>query len=285
VAARRTAAFYDLDGTLLHGSVVDHYIYFAKTDPRLMERVRRLSEAVLKAPYYKWIDRLDRRAFNEVFYRSYKGLSEDRLAILGEALFEKVLKKKLYHNIQELLEQDRAAGHQQVLLTGALDFVARPVARYLGIGKVVASRLEYSPNGMSTGVLRPPVMAGPEKAVWIREFAEENGIDLRWSVAYADDAADLPMLSMVGRPVAINPDAPLRATAKSHGWPVLYIEANKSPSRELANKAWSIGRQVGSRVRAENPWQSAGDAMTKMGKNLMSFANAAARATSGDQEK
>ena len=127
--ARRTAAFYDLDGTLLHGSVVDHYIYFARTDPRVGERVRRLLETLLKAPYYKWVDRLDRRTFNQVFYKSYAGLSEDRLAILGEALFEKVLKKKLYHGIQELLEQDRAAGHQQILLTGALDFVAHPVAR------------------------------------------------------------------------------------------------------------------------------------------------------------
>ncbi len=247
----RTAAFYDLDGTLLHGSVVDHYVYFAKTDPHLPERVRRLAATVLKAPYYKWVDGLDRRRFNEEFYRSYAGLSEDRLAILGEALFEKVLKKKIYTGMMELLEQDRRVGHHQVLLTGALDFVARPVARYLGIGQVVASRLEYGPNGLATGVLRPPVLAGPEKAVWIREFAQEHGFDLRWSVAYADDAADLPMLSMVGRPVAVNPDARLLATARSHGWPVLHIEATKSRTRELAREAVELTRNGIRRVRDE----------------------------------
>jgi HAD superfamily hydrolase (TIGR01490 family) len=248
----RTAAFYDLDGTLLNGTVVDHYVYYARHDPDLPRRLRRVAETVVKAPYYVWLDRLDRRSFNEVFYRSYAGLSEDRLALLGETLFEKVLQKKLYDGVQELLQADRAAGRTQVLLTGALDFVARPVARYLGIDIVVASRLEYGKNGICTGVLRPPVMAGPEKATWIREFAATNGIDLGASVAYADDAADLPMLSMVGRPVAVNPEARLLATARSHGWPVLHIDA---PARtlqgRLARGAFDLGADLARSLRDE----------------------------------
>ena len=88
---RKTAAFYDLDGTILHGSVVDHYVYFARTDPRLNERVRRLLTVLAKAPYYRYVDSLDRRRFNEEFYRSYAGLSEDRLPMLGEALFETIV--------------------------------------------------------------------------------------------------------------------------------------------------------------------------------------------------
>jgi HAD superfamily hydrolase (TIGR01490 family) len=247
----RTAAFYDLDGTILHGSVVDHYLYFARTDPLLTGRVRRLTATMVKAPYYMYVDRLDRRRFNMEFYRSYMGLSEDRLAILGEALFEKVLKKKIYTGMQELLERDREAGHVQILLTGALDFVARPVAKHLGIGKVVASQLEYGRDGLATGVLRPPVMAGPEKATWMREFAEREGIDLNWSVAYSDDAADLPMLSMVGRPVAVNPDRGLAATALSHGWPVLKIQATRTPTLDVARGALDLGRQISQRVKDE----------------------------------
>jgi HAD superfamily hydrolase (TIGR01490 family) len=256
----RTAAFYDLDGTILHGSVVDHYLYFAKTDPSLTERIRRLGETAIKAPYYKYVDYLDRRRFNLEFYASYRGLSEDRLAILGEALFEKVLKRKIYDGMMELLENDRQVGHQQVLLTGALDFVAKPVARHLGIEKVVASVLEYDPNGLATGVLRPPVMAGPEKASWMREYAHEEGIDLRWSVAYADDAADLPMLSMVGRPVAVNPDARLLATARSHGWPVLHIEANRSWTRKAAREALEVAKEGARWMRDESARRAPGKA-------------------------
>lgn len=249
--ARKTAAFYDLDGTILHGSVVDHYLYFAKTDPSLPGRARRLAGALVKGPYYKYVDYLDRHRFNTEFYASYAGLSEDRLAILGEALFEKVLKKKIYDGMLELLERDRQAGHHQVLLTGALDFVAEPVARYLGIQKVVASRLEFESNGLCTGVLRPPVMAGPEKANWMRNYAYDHDYDLRWSVAYSDDAADLPMLSMVGRPVAVNPDARLLATARSHGWPVIHIEVSKSWTRDTAREAIELGKEGVRRVREE----------------------------------
>ena len=94
-------------------------------------------------------------------------------------------------------------------------------------------------------------MAGPEKAAWMREFALAEDIDLRWSVAYSDDAADLPMLSMVGRPVAVNPDTRLLATARSHGWPVLIIEANRSPARELAQDALELTRRGVRRAQRE----------------------------------
>lgn len=286
----RTAAFYDLDGTLLHGSVVDHYLYFAKTDPSLPERIRRLGQTVLKAPYLKYVDHLDRRRFNVEFYQSYRGLSEDRLAILGEALFEKVLRRKIYTGMKELLENDRKAGHDQVLLTGALDFVAWPVARHLGIKKVVASVLEYGPNGLATGVLRPPIMAGPEKASWIREFAYDEDIDLRWSVAYADDAADLPMLSMVGRPVAVNPDARLLATARSHGWPVLHIEATRSWSRNAAREALELSKHGARWLRDESQrrrpavTESARGVLSGLGRGLRALAEGASNAPAAKKE-
>lgn len=279
-AGATAAAFYDLDGTLLNGTVVDHYLYYARHDPRLPARLRRVAMTLAKAPYYVWLDRQDRRQFNQIFYRSYEGLSEDRLAMLGESLFEKVLQKKLYDGVQELLEADRAAGRLQVLLTGALDFVARPVARYLGIETVMASRLEFGKNGLCTGVLRPPVMAGPEKAGWIREFAAQQGIDLGRSVAYADDAADLPMLSMVGRPVAVNPDRGLLATARSHGWPVLHIDAPaRTVQGKLARGAVGLGASLARTLRDEAELR-APEVRERLGKVAGRFKDALERAAS-----
>lgn len=246
------AAFYDMDGTLLHGSVVDHYLYFARNDPSYPQRARRLLEIAAKGPYYKYLDSLDRYQFNESFYKAYAGLSEDRLAVLGEQLFENVLHKKLYAGVRELLEADRAYGYEQVLVTGALDFVAEPVAKHLGITTCVATRLEFEKNGRCTGVLKPPVMAGPAKAAWIRDFAREHDIDLSLSVAYADDVADLPMLSMVGRPVAVNPDTRLQATARSHGWPVLYVDAGgRTFSGKLAARAGRWAARTARSLRDE----------------------------------
>ncbi|MBI3726240.1 HAD-IB family hydrolase, partial [bacterium] len=226
-----------MDGTLVCGNVVDHYLYYAKTDPDLQSRARRLAGLAIKGPYFWAMDRIDRRTFNEIFYKSYAGLSEDRLVVLGEELFETVLKERIFPGAKNLVDGDRALGKELVLLTGAIDAVARPVARYLGIPTVVATKLEFAANGLATGVLLPPVMAGPEKAVFVRRFAEANDIDLEQSVAYADDAADLPLLSCVGRPVAVNPDVRLAATARSHRWPIVRLDPTKSFPETAASRA------------------------------------------------
>ncbi|MEZ0229164.1 MAG: haloacid dehalogenase-like hydrolase, partial [Planctomycetota bacterium] len=81
---RKTAAFYDMDGTLIEGNVSDHYLYYAKTDPDLSARARRVLELAIKAPYFWALDRIDRHMFDEVFYQSYAGLSEDRLVVMGQ---------------------------------------------------------------------------------------------------------------------------------------------------------------------------------------------------------
>ena len=276
--AQRTAAFYDLDGTLLNGTIVDHYLYFARSDPNVPSRVKRLLETALKAPYYKYVDSLDRHSFNQEFYRSYAGLSQDRLVVLGESLFENVLRHKMYAGVPELLACDREAGHIQVLVTGALEFVAKPAAKFLGIEHVVATRLEYEKNGLATGELRPPVIAGPEKARWIREFALEHDLDLDRSTAYADDAADLPMLSMVGRPVAVNPDPPLLATARSHRWPVLYTNAApRTLSGKLRQGAWDAAKGLVQGVRDEAQLRGprAGQWVGGLRDRLRTFADAA----------
>jgi phosphoserine phosphatase len=87
----------------------------------------------------------------------------------------------------------------------------------------VANRLEFV-NGVATGRLLPPVLASATKASWIRTFAEREGINLSESFAYSDSMSDLPMLSIVGHPAAVNPDFRLRQTALHHDWPILNLK-------------------------------------------------------------
>ena len=70
----------------------------------------------------------------------------------------------------------------------------------------------------------PPVVAAATKASWIRTFAEREGLSLSDSYAYTDSMSDLPMLSVVGHPAAINPDMRLRQTALHHDWPILNLK-------------------------------------------------------------
>ena len=91
---------------------------------------------------YAVADRLGRKFFNDIFYRNYAGLHEDRLWVLGEELFEKVIQKRLYREMLDLIKRSRQEGYQQVLVTGAIEQMVRPLARYLEVDAWFANQLD-----------------------------------------------------------------------------------------------------------------------------------------------
>ena len=219
----RAAAFYDVDGTLVGANVIHAYAYYALNDSTFSGKIGRTAKLAASLPMYAVADRLGRKFFNDIFYRNYAGLHEDRLWVLGEELFEKVIQKRLYREMLDLIKRSRQEGYQQVLVTGAIEQMVRPLARYLEVDAWFANQLEIE-NEKATGRLCPPVLAGPEKAAFIRRYALDHDLDLNACRAYADSASDIPMLSTVGRPIAVNPDSRLKATADAHDWPVIWAE-------------------------------------------------------------
>jgi HAD superfamily hydrolase (TIGR01490 family) len=214
------AAFYDVDGTLIGTNVVHAYAFYARNVPTLTGKVGRTAKLVASLPFYAVADKFGRKYFNDIFYQNYRGISEDRLWLLGEELYEKVIAKSVFGDMVALIKRSRAEGYRQVLITGAIEQMIKPLADALEVDAWFANRLEIA-DGVATGRLLAPVLAGPEKAAFLRRYALENGLDLNTCRAYADSASDIPMLSAVGRPVAVNPDAGLRATAIAHDWPII----------------------------------------------------------------
>jgi len=219
----KAAAFYDVDGTLISTNVVHIYGWYALNVPGLADRLTRGARLAAALPFYAVADRIGRKFFNDIFYRNYRGIPQDRLYVLGEELFDRVVKKKVFQDMIELMKRSRAEGYAQVLVTGALDTITAPLARYLEVDHWFANKLEFI-DGEATGELVAPVLAGPQKAETLRRFALEHGYDLNHCRAYADSASDIPMLSAVGRPVAVNPDTTLKATAHAHDWPVMWAK-------------------------------------------------------------
>ena len=75
---------------------------------------------------------VDRRTFNELLFASYAGMSEDRMVLLAEEAFDNVHASVTLPSSQGLIEKSRAAGHDVVLVSGALEIVLEHAARYLG---------------------------------------------------------------------------------------------------------------------------------------------------------
>ncbi|MEP7074287.1 MAG: HAD-IB family hydrolase [Acidobacteriota bacterium] len=219
----QAAAFYDLEGTLVKTNLVHTLAFYAKRQQGLWQTAKKSLGTLAKLPFFGVTDLYSRNVFNEVFFRSYEGFSQDRLRYFSEDLFEEVLKPAIFDGTPELIQQGKKIGQRQVLLTGALDFTIDRLTDHFGMDDFVANRLEFV-NGYATGRVLPPVMASATKAKWIREYAERENINLSESYAYSDSISDLPMLSIVGHPVAVNPDFRLKQTALQHDWAILDLK-------------------------------------------------------------
>ena len=217
------AAFYDLDGTLVSTNLVHTFAFYARNDQGILKSLSRTAATFVGIPLFVAADLYSRKVFNDIFFKWYKGQSEDRLRYLAEELFEEVIRPGIYPGTLELLDKSRTMGLRQVVVTGALDVTILPLLRHLGISEYVANRLEFV-DGRATGRLKPPVMASATKASWIRTYSEREGLSLNDCYAYADSMSDLPMLSVVGHPTATNPDLRLKSTALRHDWPIVRLD-------------------------------------------------------------
>ncbi len=219
----QAAAFYDLEGTLVSTNLVHTLGFYARRQQGLLQTIKKSAQTLAKLPFFAATDLYSRNVFNEIFFKSYAGESEDRLRFFADELFEDVLKPAIFDGTFELIETSKKLGLRQVIITGALDFTVAPLIKHFGIDDFAANRLEFV-NGYATGRLLPPVMAAATKAKWIREFAERENLSLSDSYAYSDSISDLPMLSIVGHPAAVNPDFRLKQTALQHDWAILNLK-------------------------------------------------------------
>lgn len=217
---KNIAAFFDVDGTIVHGNVVR---YYANLHMARLSRPRRLwwiATFLPRIPGYFLLDKVSRRSFNLVFYRNYTTFSPAELEQKAKAHFQVFLEPRIYPQAYQQIEAHHRQKHQVVLVTGSLEPIIRPLATQLGVSALIAARLSQQ-NGVFTGELQGGPMTDERKAKALHLFADQNGLDLSRCYAYADGLDDLPMLQAVGRPTAVNPGLRLRRSARQKGWEIV----------------------------------------------------------------
>src|SRR5207244_194541 len=222
------AAFYDLDGTLLSCNLVTTHAYYARNERNMLKGAYQFAKVLFSVPGLFVTDLYSRSHFNVVSYAAYGGMHRDRLVGLADDLFEVTLKPSIFPWAEGLVNKTRGLGYRNVLVTGTPYFTLRPIALHFGIEEVICNYLEFKDH-IATGHMLRPVLAGDQKAVAIREYARQEGIDLKASCAFSDSSADVPMLTAVGNPVATNPTWRLRRIALRNNWPIL--ELRETPSK------------------------------------------------------
>jgi HAD superfamily hydrolase (TIGR01490 family) len=203
-------------------NLVTTYAYYARNDRSILKSAYQFAKVLLNVPVFFGLDLYSRTLFNVFFFRAYRGMHRDRLVGLADDLFEVTLRPAIYSGSKALLEETRARGYRNVLVTGALDFTIRPIDLYFGFDEIICNHLEFRDH-IATGKVLPPLVAEAEKATIIREYAEREGIDLARSCAFSDSTSDIPMLTSTGHPVATNPTRRLRRVAGRNRWPVITL--------------------------------------------------------------
>lgn len=215
------AAFFDLDKTLLPGSSLfplaremyrQRYFNLRDIGRLATDQFRyRLIGSEARGP----MDRA-REATLEVV----RGRARDEVIAFGRSVAKEEILPRLYPQAVDLLARHKRAGRAVYIASSSPQDFLTLLAEELGIDGVVGTRAEVL-DGVYTGNLDGPVIHGAEKAARVRELAKEEGIDLDRSFAYSDSVNDLPLLELVGNPVAMNPDRQLRAIARRRGWATL----------------------------------------------------------------
>ena len=227
----RVAAFFDMDGTLLSSNVVETYLWLRLQEMSAAERTAQVGRIGARLPGLIRAERSDRSAFLRAIYREYAGA---RLAgldeIVDEVLTDHVLARLAPAAVRRVREH-RAAGQPTVLITGAIRPLTRPLAPLFD--HIVAAELGVDDRGVCTGFLDTSPLTGESRAAWMRDWARRNDIDLAGSYAYADSHSDLPMLSAVGRPVAVRPDVTLYRHARRHRWEIVDWASPDATGRAL----------------------------------------------------
>jgi len=222
MSSSSAAAFYDMDGTLVRTNLVHSYIFTTWNDPSFAHALGKTLFGLAKIPAFMMVDKYDRSTFNEMLFKGYKGAFRDRLLEFAEEHFEKVLKPNIFPGAYELVETGRKKGLRQVIVSGSLDIMVEPLARHLGFDDIITNRLEFRKD-VATGRLKPPVLVGAHKVRVMQEYAAKWNIDLTQSYGFSDSYSDYPMLAVVGRPAAVNPDRKLLRSARCFDWPVLDL--------------------------------------------------------------
>lgn len=151
------------------------------------------------------------------------GLTLPEVATVAQAFVGQSLVPQVFPGVLAALRARQQRGDRVVLLTGAPEFLAGPLARALGVAEVVATRCRLA-DGRFTG--RPPLRHpyGEEKRRLAQCLAAESGIELSQSSAWADDPSDAPLLMAVGNAVVVNPGRQLQRLARENNWQILATE-------------------------------------------------------------
>jgi HAD superfamily hydrolase (TIGR01490 family) len=208
------SVFFDMDHTLVN---LDCDVTWKKF--LLDKKLASFSTHFWTHYYYMMyrLNRLNQKQFAAFQLKEMKNRSTEYIEELTNEFFHMYVKSNIYSIVYEIIEFLNSHAVSKFLLTATNEALAKPLADHLQLDRMYATKLEVMENRY-TGKIIPPFMIKENKAETIKKHASENNLSLSSVCYFGDSLADVPALSIVGYPVAANPDRGLRQTAEKNGW-------------------------------------------------------------------
>ncbi|WP_042574134.1 HAD family hydrolase [Rhodococcus sp. MEB064] len=243
------AAFFDVDNTMVQGASIIHFArglaarkYFTTKD------VSEFAWQQIKFRVSGKENLGDVSTGREKALSFVEGRSTAEIVRLGEEIFDEIIADRIWAGTRSLAQMHLDAGQQVWLVTATPVELASIIAKRLGLTGALGTVAE-SKDGVFTGRLVGDILHGRGKAHAVRTLAVREGLDLRRCTAYSDSHNDVPMLSLVGTAVAVNPDADLRELAKNRGWEIRDFRTGRKAAKIGVPTALALGA-VGGGVAA-----------------------------------
>ncbi|MBN2358923.1 MAG: HAD family hydrolase [Deltaproteobacteria bacterium] len=215
----RIAAFFDIDGTLIRGSIAGHMFAQGVAEGR----ARRSSYLVFFLFFllYK-LNLIPRARMYRWGFNLGAGITvAEAIDFVRRCLRERI-GRQVYLGAREMVGLHRSLGHRVVAVTGAPDYAAAQIASALGFDDVLATATPIVGERLGSEV-REPICYGDGKIQYVRAYAAKHDLDLGRCYFYSDSRSDLPLLRLVGHPVCVNPQMLLWIPALIRRWDILLL--------------------------------------------------------------
>jgi len=238
-------AFFDVDNTLMRGASIYHFARGLAA--RKMFGPRDLLRLAWGQLFFRLrgtenSDHID--AARESALAFVTGHKVSDIAALGEEIYDDTMADRIWEGSRELTRRHLAAGQRVWLVTATPVELANILSRRLGLTGALGTVAETA-DGAYTGRLVGSLLHGEAKAAAVKALAAQEGLDLARCSAYSDSMNDLPMLSLVGHPNVVNPDADLRAVARSRNWPIHDFRSGRKATMIALPVAAGVGAAAG----------------------------------------
>jgi HAD superfamily hydrolase (TIGR01490 family) len=246
----KAAAFFDLDNTVMQGAAIFHFgrgLY-----KRKFFETRDLAKFAWQQAWFRLAGVEDPQHIQDARDSALsivKGHRVAELQTIGEEIYDEYMAERIWPGTRALAQAHLDAGQKVWLVTAAPVEIAGVIARRLGLTGALGTVAE-SVGGIYTGKLVGEPLHGPAKAEAVRALAAAEGLDLSRCAAYSDSHNDIPMLSLVGHPYAINPDTKLRKHAREMDWRLRDYRTGRKAAKVGIPAAAGVGAVAGGTAAA-----------------------------------